>query len=120
MKLKKVLAVISDEITAIQVNNQINQPDMWELEFIQLHPQMIEEILEWHPDLIIFDINSLSTMNGTDYIGILTKNNIPFLFITSSETDTAFIESAGGGKSYNLPDLKDAIHQTLNTALHFN
>ena len=113
MKTKKVLAAVNDEITAIQVNNLVNQPGLWELEFIHLTPELVSEILEWKPDLVIFDMNLTSCLNGTDYIELLTKNNIPFLCITSSEINTALSESVPSQKSYKLPDLKDAIYEAL-------
>ncbi len=117
MKLKKVLAAVNDEITALQVNNLVNQPDLWELEFIQLKPELVDEILEWRPDLVIFDINLLSSLNGTDYTGIMKKHNIPFLYISTSQIDTDFIGPASSHSPYNLPELKLAVHEALNTNL---
>jgi hypothetical protein len=115
MKIKKVLAAVNDDITAIQVNNSINQPDQWELEFIQLKPEIVDEILAWQPDLVIFDISFVSGASEIDYPQIFSNNNIPFIILSSSSEDTILSESDPSKRSFNLPDLKNALLNALNT-----
>ncbi len=114
MSIKKVLAVINDEITAIQVDNLLNQPDLWELEFIRLRPEIVEEILAWQPDVVIFDISLLSSLDETDYPKIFSNNDIPFLYLTPSNVDPTLFESIPSPKTYNLAELNNAVRETFN------
>ena len=114
MKIKKVLAAVNDEITAIQINNLLNDPNLCELEFAQLRPQLIDEILDWQPDLVIFDTNLLSRLNGIDYAVILKNHNIPFLYINSPSINTVFNESLPSEKSYNFMEIRKAVQEALS------
>ena len=97
----KVALVVEDSLLQCQVLSKLLQEEGYKVFTANDGARGVAAYIEYQPDLVLMDIN-MPIMNGYEAArkikGISQKNSLcPLIFITSLDTDQAFIDSIEAG-----------------------
>lgn len=94
--MQKILIIEDDSVISHELSNLLNNSGYEALE-LQNFENVIEEILEISPDLILLDIN-IPYMNGEILLqNLRKKSNIPVIMVTSKNNETDEVLSMSFG-----------------------
>ncbi|WP_296795024.1 response regulator [uncultured Methanobrevibacter sp.] len=119
---ERILIVEDEAITALDLKYSLEELGYEVVGTVDTGQDAIDTANETVPDVVLMDIKLKGDMEGIEAAAVISKSNIPIIYLTANtDTDTFEKSNVGGvygfvSKPYDITKLDETLKATLEKA----
>ena len=119
---ERILIVEDEAITALDLKYSLEELGYEVIDTVDTGQDAIDKANETIPDVVLMDIKLKGDMEGIEAAAVISKLNVPVIYLTANtDTDTFEKSNVSGvygfvSKPYDISKLDDTLKATLEKA----